>query len=87
MSNNNEIIGCIYRHPSMEPCEFNNHFLLVFSEKLCKEKMVVVLEDFNVDLLKYYFDEGVADILDAMYSRLLLPNISSPTQIRSTLHV
>ena len=71
----------------MEPCEFNNHFLLVFSEKLCKEKMVVVLEDFNVDLLKYYFDEGVADILDAMYSRLLLPNISSPTQIRSTLHV
>ena len=68
----------------MEPCEFNNHFLLVFSEKLCKENMVVVLEDFNVDLLKYYFDEEVAD---AMYSRLLIPNTSSPTQIRSTLHV
>ena len=36
------------------------------------------------DLLKYDHDEEVADFLDTMYSKLLLPNISSPTRITST---
>ena len=46
--------------------------------------MVVLLGDFNADLLKYEHDEEVADFLDAMYSKLLLPNISSLTGITST---
>ena len=46
--------------------------------------MVVLLGDFNADLLKYDHDDEVADFLDAMYSKLLLPNISSPTRITST---
>ena len=46
--------------------------------------MVVLLEDFNADLLKYDHDDDVADFLDEMYSKLLLPNISSPTRITST---
>ena len=36
------------------------------------------------DVLKYDHDEEVADFLDTMYSKLLLPNISSPTRITST---
>ena len=85
MSKNNMIIGCIYRHPSMELSEFNNHFLSVLLEKISKEnKMVVLLGDFNADLLKYDHDEEVSGFLDAMYSKLLLPNISSPTRITST---
>ena len=46
--------------------------------------MVVLLGDFNADLLKYDHDEEVADFLDAMHSKLLLLNISSPTLIMST---
>ena len=46
--------------------------------------MVVLLRDFNADLLKYDHDDQVADFLDTTYSKLLLPNISSPTQITST---
>ena len=38
MPKNNMIIGCIYRHPSMELSEFNNHFLTVLLEKIFKEK-------------------------------------------------
>ena len=45
--------------------------------------MVVLLGDFNVDLLKYGHYDDVADFLDGMYSKLLLPNISSPTRITS----
>ena len=36
------------------------------------------------DLLKYDHNEEVADFLDTMYSKLLLPIISSPTRITST---
>ena len=76
MPRNNMIIGCIYRHPSMELSEFNNHFLSVLLEKISKDKKaVVLLGDFNADLLKYDHDGEVAAFLDAMYSKLLLPNI------------
>ena len=68
----------------MELSDFNNHFLSVLLEKISKEnKMVVLLEDFNADLLKYDHDE-VSGFLDAMYSKLLSPNISSPTRITSS---
>ena len=85
ISRNNMIIGCIYCHPSMEISEFNSHFLPVLLEKISEEKkMVVLLGDFNADLLKFDHDDEVADFLDAMYSKLLLPNISSPIRITPT---
>ena len=43
--------------------------------------MVVLLGEFNADLLQYDHDVELADFLDAIYSKLLLPNISSPTRI------
>ena len=46
--------------------------------------MVVLLGDFNADLLRYEHDEEVTDVLDAMYSKLLLTNTSSLTGITST---
>ena len=85
MPRNNMIMGCIYRHTSLELSEFKNHFLSVLLEKILKEKKpVVLLRDFNTDLLKYDHDDEVADFLDAVYSKLLLPDISSPTRITST---
>ena len=41
--------------------------------------MVILLGDFNADLRKSDHNDNVADFLEAMYSKLLLPNISSPT--------
>ena len=49
-----------------------------------RKKMVLLLGDFNADLLKYGDDEEVADFLDATYCKLVLPNISCPTRITST---
>ena len=43
--------------------------------------MVVLLGEFNADLLQYDHDVELADFLDAIYSKLLLPSISSPTRI------
>ena len=48
------IIGCLYRHPSMELSEFNNHYLSNLLNNLSDEnKTVILLGDFNADLLKY----------------------------------
>ena len=46
--------------------------------------MVVLLGDFNGDLLKCDHDNEIENFLDATYFKLLLPNISSPTRITST---
>ena len=43
----------------MELSEFNDNFLSVHSEKINKDKLVVLLEDFNADLLKYDQDKQV----------------------------
>ena len=79
------VIGCLYRHPSIELFEFNNHYLTNLLDNLSAEsKTIVLLGDFNVDLLKYVKDCNVLDFLDTMYSNLLLPYIASPT--RSTIN-
>ena len=76
------IIGCLYRHPSVELSEFNNHYLSNLLDNLSHEnKTVVLLGDFNTDLLKYDKDCNVSDFLDTMYSNLLLPHIASPTRV------
>ena len=52
-SKTNIIVGCIYRHPTMDLKEFNCYYLNPLPEKLAKEqKTLFLLGDFNVDLLK-----------------------------------
>ena len=67
----------------MNLSEFNNHFLNSLSEKLlCEQsKQIILIGDFNVDLLKYTTDTSTALFLDQMYSSSLLPRITSPTRI------
>ena len=68
-SNNRDIIvRCVYRRPSMAVNEFNSLFLNTLSEILLSEKIkeIVLLGDFNIDLLKYEKDHNTADFLDQM---------------------
>ena len=85
-SNNRDIIvRCVYRRPSMDVNEFNSLSLNTLSEILLSEKIkeIVLLVNFNIDLLKYEKDHNTADFLDQMYSTSLVPHITSPTQITS----
>ena len=66
----------------MELSEFNNHYLSNLLDNLSAEnKTVVLMGDFNADLLKYDKDCNVSDFVDTMYSNLLLPHIASPTRV------
>ena len=85
LKNEKVVIGCIYRHPSMELSEFNNDYLTNLLDTLSSEnKTIVLVGDFNADLLKYDQNSNISDFLDLMYSSLLLPHIFSPTRTTSS---
>ena len=66
----------------MELLEFNNYYLSNFLKNLFNEnKTVVLLRDFNADLLIYNKDSNISYFLDIMYSNLVLSHIVSPTRV------
>ena len=81
--NKNVIIGCIYRHPNMQLSKFNECFLSELSTKLSKErkKEILLLGDFNIDLLKSHENRDSLNVLDIMFSNSFMPHITSPTRI------
>ena len=80
----NMVVGCIYRHRCMQHGGFNDEYLKLLSEKLISEnKEVMLLGDFNIDLLKCDSNKNVSDFFDIIYSTNLVPNITSPTRLTS----
>ena len=83
-NNKNIIVGCIYRHPCMDPSEFNDFYLHDLLQKLSNEnKQIILMGDFNIDILKYDNNSDSATFLDNMYSNFLLPYITAPSRITS----
>ena len=81
----NIIVGCIYRHPSMEISEFNEDYLDPLMEELtAKNKTVFLMGDFNIDLMKLDNDNQTLNFFDTMTSKLFIPHIIHPTRITST---
>ena len=50
----NIVVGAIYRHPSMDPTDFNCNYLNKLLENISQEeKSIFLLGNFNVNLLNY----------------------------------
>ena len=79
-NNKNIVVGCVYRHPGMDANEFNEHYLSILNEKLLleKNKEIILMGDFNINLLRYNEDHNSTDFLDQIYSCSLIPHITSP---------
>ena len=81
----NVVVGCIYRHPSMDLDEYNKDFLIPFLEKFDKEnKKKYLIGDFNIDLLKVDENANSASFFDTMTSNLYIPHIIHPTRVTPT---
>ena len=64
----------------MEIPDFNKYYLSDLTETLpSHNKKIVLIGDFNVDLLNYDSNNDVSNFLDTMHSNLLLPHITSST--------
>ena len=80
----NLLVGCIYRHPSMDIEFFNVEFLSPFLNKISREnKLCVLLGDFNINLLNCDSCHPIGEFLDTLGSYRMLPYITLPTRITS----
>ena len=62
--------------------EFNDNYLNILLQKISKvKKNAFLLDDFNVDLLKYDKHAGTNEFIDSLSSYLYLPYILHPTRV------
>ena len=81
----NVIVGCIYKHPHFSTSEFNTRFLAPLLHSINKEsKDIVLLGDFNINLLNHNENSEVSDFVDILNSHLLILTINIPTRITNT---
>ena len=78
------IIGTIYKHPSVDLTDFNSNYVNSLLEKISKEqKSVFLLGDFNINLMNYNVHNPTNEFLDSLSSNSFLPYILQPTRITS----
>ena len=78
----NVVVGCIYKHPTMKTETFIEDFFTPLLQKTNKEKKrLVLMGDFNINLLDYGNSVPVNRFVDSLQSLYLLPSISLPTRI------
>ena len=77
------IVGCVYKHPCMDICTLNDHYFNPLLDNLSKEanKTIVLLGDFNIDLLNLDTSEHASTFLDNLASNSLQPQILLPTRV------
>ena len=79
----NVLIGCVYRHPSMDLTLFNDKHLNPLLEILNSKKHIFLLGDMNIDLIKNELHSETSNFLDIISSNLFVPHIIHPTRITS----
>ena len=80
----NIIVGCLYKHPSMDVSEFNKNYLNTLLDELSKEnKQVFLLGDFNINLLNYNDHQPTNEFLDSLASNSFIPYILQTARITS----
>ena len=79
-SNKNTVVSCIYKHPGLTTQNFNFDYLQPLIDKLSIEnKNIILLGDFNSDLLHYESNNPTREFFDLMFSASLTPQITIPT--------
>ena len=78
----NKIIGSVYKYPKHEVSDFTNNFITPLLDKLSNEnKDIMIMGDFNINLITYNDDKNTGNFLDTMFSQSFLPYITTPTRI------
>ena len=78
----NIIVGSIYKHPSLNISEFDCNYIQPLLDKISKEnKTIILLGDFNINLLHSSTDPNISNFLDTLGDHLILPQITLPTRI------
>ena len=76
----NIIAGVIYRHPNTNSHAFVNDLNIILPKLLKEKKQIVIIGDFNTDLLKVNDHKESERFLDTMLDNDLMPYICQPTR-------
>ena len=79
----NIIVGCVYKHHTIDPKEFENLFIPVLRKANKEKKPVIISGDFNIDLLKLNTDALTNKYFDQLTNINFMPLITLPTRIAS----
>ena len=62
--------------------DFTNNYITPLLDKLSTEnKDIMIMGDFNINLITYNDDKNTGNFLDTMFSQSFLPYITTPTRI------
>ena len=75
----NIIVGTIYRHPNM--VGFNDNLKPLLHKIASEKKQLLLLGDFNFDLLKCEDEPDIMSFMDILDSNLIIPQILLPTRV------
>ena len=81
----NVIVGCTYKHPTLQINDFKSDFissLLLKPRKECER--IFLFGNFNIDLLKYELSHSINNFIDKLSSNFLLPHTPLPARISKT---
>ena len=78
----NQIIGTLYKHPSVNVSKFNHEYLRDILTKIKNEnKNIIVMGDFNVNLTNNNKNRGTYEFLEQIFNLNFTPKITLPTKI------
>ncbi|XP_057290861.1 uncharacterized protein LOC130613549 [Hydractinia symbiolongicarpus] len=77
----NILVGVIYRHPKCNTTEFLAHMQKLLFSINKENKKIVIMGDFNINLLQFEEHQEPNSFLEIMLSNFLLPHIIQPTRI------
>ena len=85
LKKSNIVIGCIYKHPNMDVPDFKNNCLNQIFEMYPKNKKryIVLLGDFNINLLNYNDHQAINNFFDSLASNSFILYILHPTRINN----
>ena len=83
MNKKNVICGIFYRQHN-SPEIFQSYFDETIEKLASSGKHIVIMGDFNIDLLKCASSSYSHDFLSSLQSCFLFPSIDKPTRVRST---
>ena len=77
----NILCCCAYRHPNSDISKFNDYFQMTLSNLAKENKLIAVMGDFNIDLLKYDSHTPSNDFVNMMFSYHFQPSILHPVAL------
>jgi len=85
-SKSNYVIGVIYRHPNTRIHDFIDDIKDILTKIIKEKKRIILMGDFNIDLLKVQNNKESERFLDTMLDNYLLPYITQPTRFTQNLN-